>query len=381
MQRVVVIIAVATMIVSLAVGAHQVQAQTQTPAPPVPTAEDEQAAVEAADAILALAAEREFNTMYDRIHPDAHAVVPRVVAVKAFEESYEAAQAGRGEVTAIEFIEWTWEVTDKTYPLAADVEFEQPAVDPNTGRETTFDGRMILVKHNGEWRWFFGDTRAFVAEAIAKYAPPAPSNNSGDIEDLLNSVVADLDQYFATSFEAVDQGYQSPGVVAVDESGPAMSACGLAQSGFWAFYCPPDQTIYLDIPFLSDLNDRYGDFAAAFVVGHEWSHHVQTSLGIERSEQPDELMEVYSIQLELMADCLTGTWALDADTRGLLDLSDLAEAMAFTNERLGDPEQIDPFNPQAHGSNTQRVNAFQKGYEDGYEGCGKLIDIEGIETL
>jgi len=80
----------------------------------------------AADFVLGLAADRSFNALYDWIHPEAHAVVPRVTAVRLFQQVYEVAQAGRGRVTGVRLIEWTWEVTGKTYPDAAGVSYEQP---------------------------------------------------------------------------------------------------------------------------------------------------------------------------------------------------------------------------------------------------------------
>lgn len=333
----------------------------------------EAAALEASNGILTLAADRDFNAMYDRIHPDAHALIPRVAAVKTFEAAYEAADVGQGETTNVTFIDWTWPVNDRNYPNAAEVTFQQPAIDPDTGENVTFEDTMYLVESEGTWRWFFGNSRAFVAEAIAKYSPPPPSEETRDTPTLLENVVNDLDGFYRDSFETTEYTYESPGVVAVSEGDAADSGCGLAQPGFWAFYCPLDQTIYLDIPFLTDLDQRYGDFAAAFVVSHEWAHHAQTSLGIERSEFPSGFNQVYSIQLELMADCFAGVWTLDADTRGLIELDDIVEAMAFTNERLGDPDGIDPTNPQAHGTAAQRLDWFQDGFTNGFEGCGEIM--------
>lgn len=353
----------------IAAPTYAVAAQT---APSAPNAEDERAAREAAEQILTLAAARDFNVMYDRIHPDAHAIIPRVVAVKSFEDAYGQTEAGQAEVTGLRFGDWTWAVNGTTYPMTAEVSFEQPAVDEN-GDQVQFRDRIYLVAYKGTWRWFFGSSRAFVADRIARYAPPPPADSAGDPDALIETVVGDLDTYYRDALAASEFRYRSPGVVAVGEGEAADTGCGLAQPGFWAFYCPADQTIYLDRPFLADLTQRYGDFAASFVVGHEWAHHVQTEIGIRRSEAPEEFLEVYSIELELMADCLTGTWSLDADTRGLLDLQDLAEAIAFTRERLGDPETVDPFDPQAHGSSEQRVEWFETGYEDGFEGCGDLL--------
>ena len=74
-----------------------------------------------------------------------------------------------------------------------------------------------------------------------------------------------------------------------------------------------------------------------------------------------------------MADCFSGAWSQDVDTRGRLEPDDPEEAMAFTVERLGDPQVIGEYDPQAHGTADQRVQAFLLGYEDGFLGCNISI--------
>jgi hypothetical protein len=292
-----------------------------------------------------------------------------VVALRTFEELYGQLRPGPATITGVDLGEWTWRVTGQAYADAAQVGYAQPFVDPETGEQRVSNTQMYLVPFEGEWRWFFGTDRAFLAEVMGRFAPPPPAQEAGDTEALLNTVVGDLDQFYTDAFSPTDYGYASPAVVVVREGEAAQSGCGPAQPGFWAFYCPLDRTIYLDYPFLRDLEQRYGDFAVAFVIAHEWAHHAQTVGRIERTETPDEIDEVYSIQLELMADCFVGVWARDAETRGLLDLTDLAEAVAFTNERLGDPEGTDPFDPRAHGTGDQRIDFYTDGYQDGFLGC------------
>ena len=74
-----------------------------------------------------------------------------------------------------------------------------------------------------------------------------------------------------------------------------------------------------------------------------------------------------------MADCMSGAWALDVDTRGLLETDDVDEAIAFTVERLGDPRYIDEYDPQAHGTADQRAQSFLTGYENGFLGCNVTL--------
>lgn len=349
-----------------------------TPAAPA-TPPDLQSDAQAADAAQAAAAELfgfavagDFNALYDRIHPDAQAVVPRAAGIQILAEVYAIARPGEAEIIGAEIGSWTWPVTETTYPDAAQITFRQPFVDED-GEQQVLEDAMYLVQHQGAWRWFLGSDRAYLARVIGQFAPPATRPEAGDVDALLQAVTNDLDTFYRDVLDSTEFQYSTPGVTVVDDGQYAESACGLVQVGFWAFYCPLDQTIYLDRPFLRDLEQRYGTFAAEFVIGHEWAHHVQTGAGLQRSDAPNALGEVYSIELELGADCFTGVWALDADTRGLLELTDVASAIAFTFERLGDPNGVSPYSGQAHGSNTQRVQAFSDGYGDGFLGCAIVI--------
>lgn len=330
---------------------------------------DRREATFTAGEIFRLAAERKFNAMYDRIHPDAHAVIPRAAAVGTFEELYAIAQAGRSEITGVEFGEWTWAVTGQRYDYAAQVAFAQPYTDLN-GKEQILEDTMYLVKSDGEWRWFFGASKEFVEAQIVRFGGRGEPLTEGN---LLENVVTDLDDFYRESLGYTEYEYYSPRVVLVEQGQAVSTACGPAQSGFWAFYCPPDQTIYLDDPLLSRLQQQ-ADFAAAFVIAHEWAHHVQTGVGIQRVQSyPTSWNQVFSIDLELMADCLSGSWALDVDTRGLLETDDVDEAIAFTIDYLGDPAGIGEYDPQAHGSADQRRQSFLNGYDHGFLGCNVLV--------
>lgn len=141
-------------------------------------AQDESDATARAEEIFRLADQEKFNAMYDLIHPDAHAVVPRVVAVNTFKELYALAEAGRSRVTGVEMGPWTWGVTGKTYEYAAAVEFEQPYKE--NGEDKLLEDTMYLVKsEDGEWRWFFGGTREFVDLAVETFGEGATSETGG----------------------------------------------------------------------------------------------------------------------------------------------------------------------------------------------------------
>ncbi len=134
-----------------------------------PGADAAQAAVE----LSRLEAEGDYEALYDRMHPDAQAVVPRETVVGWYEA--ESAPLGPGVITvlSVRFIDWTWAVTGATYPGTAEVTFSQPYANG-----TVTEGVLRLVESGGEWQWFFGRDRAFVEAQIARFGgepePPAP---------------------------------------------------------------------------------------------------------------------------------------------------------------------------------------------------------------
>src|SRR3954453_21755354 len=337
------------------------------------TGQDQKDVLARAREIFRLADTGDFNAMYDLIPPDAREIIPRVAAVNTFQALYGAANVGRGVPTGVEFQTWTWEVTGKTYNNAAAVSFEQPYVE--NGEDKTLESTMYLVKaSDNEWRWFFGNSKDYVDQAIAKYGSKqtVKAINDGDI---IQNTVDDLDTFYKGAFQYTDLTYSSPAVVIVQAGDSERTACGPAQSGFWAFYCPGDVTVYLDEAFLSQLGQQ-APFAEAFVIAHEWAHHIQTKVGLRRVEayeEPSEWNDVFSIELELMADCMAGAWAQDLDSRGLLKSEDIDQTVAFTIKYLGDPPGVNEYDPQAHGSADQRKAAILGGYNKGFLACNITV--------
>jgi len=156
------------------------------------------------------------------------------------------------------------------------------------------------------------------------------------------------------------------------------TACGDATSEVGPFYCPVDQLVYLDLGFFRELATRFsapGDFAQAYVIAHEFGHHVQNVTGISdrvrqaQQSNPEQQGEL-SIRLELQADCLAGIWGHSTFEEGILESGDLAEALAAAAAVGDDRIQAQAsgrINPETwtHGSSEQRTEWFLRGFQSG----------------
>ena len=182
----------------------------------------------------------------------------------------------------------------------------------------------------------------------------------GTIEDLVELARADIDAFWAGQFVNDDIIYDGP-INFVSYTTEIETECGTAVLNN-AFYCPIDHSIYYDANFLNEELESNGDFGPVLILAHEWGHLVQGLLGIL---DDDELL---TIDTELQADCLAGVWAADADGRGLLEEGDFQEGIS-TLFSVGDPRDTPFFDPAAHGTSGQRIDAFKDGFEVGLDGC------------
>lgn len=176
-------------------------------------------------------------------------------------------------------------------------------------------------------------------------------------------------------FRANGRRFEAPKLVFF--SGNGQSGCGAAQSAMGPFYCPSDQGIYLDTSFFRELETKFrasGDFAANYVIAHEFGHHIQHLLGtaddVSRIQRTGSEREgnAASVRLELQADCYAGVWA--AQNRARLDPGDVQEGMTAA-EAIGD----DTLQKQSqgrvvpdsftHGSSAQRQEWLQRGLRSG----------------
>lgn len=189
--------------------------------------------------------------------------------------------------------------------------------------------------------------------------------------------LADTEEVWAEVFrQDVGRAYEAP--VLVLFKGSTGSPCGGADGATGPFYCPADRKVYLDTDFFVTMERQLGargDFAAAYVVGHEVAHHVQNLLGIlpqvnqRRSQVSEEESNALSVRIELQADCLAGLWAARAEQKfGSLNPGDVQEAIDAAR-RIGDDtlQKAAGRRPMphtfTHGTSAQRARWFTTGYQ------------------
>jgi predicted metalloprotease len=158
------------------------------------------------------------------------------------------------------------------------------------------------------------------------------------------------------------------------------TGCGTGQASAGPFYCPGDAHIYLDLTFFNELSQRFGapgEFARAYVIAHEYGHHIQNLLGaMDRRGGPSRGADSESVRTELQADCYAGVWAYHANQQfAILQSGDveggLRAASAVGDDTLQKEAQgyvvPDSF---THGSSAQRMRWFQRGLNGGrMEAC------------
>jgi uncharacterized protein len=191
------------------------------------------------------------------------------------------------------------------------------------------------------------------------------------------AILGSTEDIWSELFAAADERYVPPRLTLFAEA--VESACGFASSAAGPFYCPADQRVYLDTSFFADLARMGGpgDFAAAYVIGHEVGHHVQTLLGtatqVRRAQAGagETAANRLQVAMELQADCYAGVWAHHANARQrVLEPGDveegLAAAAAIGDDRLqrSAGRRVTP-ESFTHGSSAARRRWLESGLTHG----------------
>jgi len=221
-----------------------------------------------------------------------------------------------------------------------------------------------------------GDNRA-LAEKCAKSNPDR--FREADCRQAVT--FNDLRAYWSTNlFPTLGAQYKEPRFVLFEQA--VKPACGQATSAVGPFYCPGDQKIYIDLGFYDELASRFGapgEFAQAYVIAHEFGHHIQTIDGTEaqvrRLQQRNPAKEnQYSIAMELQADCYAGVWTKAASgpdglvgTIGQQEINEALEAAAAVGDDRIQEKSGGRVNPETwtHGSAAQRQKWFDTGFQSG----------------
>ena len=229
-----------------------------------------------------------------------------------------------------------------------------------------------------------GDPSAVLSGGMSNTTPTEqrqPSKEDLQIKEFVRMLSEENNQTWTKIFSENGMKYHEPKIVLFESI--TQSGCGTAESSMGPFYCPADQTVYMDMSFFAEMQQKFGarvsEFTVAYVLAHEIGHHVQTLLGttqkvdqLRQSRQYSEAqMNQVSVATELQADFYAGLWAKQTDNREkILDPADIqsaVEAAAAVGDDNIQKRSAGYVNQEAftHGSSKQRVEWFMKGYNSG----------------
>ncbi len=237
--------------------------------------------------------------------------------------------------------------------------------------------------------WFFGFSPMQVLSLLSGNSPPSAQTTPdqgaqgpppGDAQaKFVSQVLRSTETVWSAEFHERGQTYTQPKLKLFRDSYP--TACGQGEAAAGPFYCPDDRIVYLDLNFFDVMTRQLGasgQFAHAYVIGHEVGHHVQNLLGIlgkvnaKRNELAEAQANALSVRIELQADCFAGVWAARSqkDQGWRLEAGDIESALRAASQ-IGDdtlqrrsrgtvvPESF------THGTSAQRVAWFKRGVASG----------------
>ena len=237
-------------------------------------------------------------------------------------------------------------------------------------------GYFVLGLEPEEVAQIVGDQSAGNAASTQEGVRGTPEDEAGQFVDIIGANINDV-------WSQALRGYRAPTVVLYEQG--TGTGCGYGQAAMGPFYCPADQTVYLDLGFWQDMQTQLGasgaDFAKAYVIAHEFGHHVQKLTGtsdavrkLQQAADSQEEANSWSVALELQADCYAGVWAAHAaeasDGAVALEAGDVEEGLR-TAQAIGDDmiqkRMTGKVTPEAftHGTADQRVEWLKRGLTTG----------------
>jgi predicted metalloprotease len=184
-------------------------------------------------------------------------------------------------------------------------------------------------------------------------------------DKFLLTVARDVNGFWASAFEDAGLFYRSPKLYIVDPSQQVEEPCdpapvrGTLQNAFW---CGADDNVYLFSNFLRrGIYPKAGGFGVAYVIAHEWGHHIQNALHLWPKIRK---RHIRTIKIETQADCFAGIWAKSAYDRGIVNDVDVEEIIAAT-ELVGDARGTPAKAPGAHGQSGLRYAWWKNGFVGG----------------
>ncbi len=245
---------------------------------------------------------------------------------------------------------------------------------------------LVITLLGGNPLEFLGMVQGGGPSAPASDVQPDGQAPDDEMGAYLASILGMTEDVWNGIFSEAGVEYREPTMVLFSQA--VNSACGYNTAATGPFYCPPDQNLYLDTSFFNQLAQMggAGDFAIAYVVGHEVGHHVQTLVGtsdwvrsVQGQARTEEVVNQLQVLTELQADCYAGVWAYHANRQQqILEPGDVEEGMQAA-AAIGDDQIMRrsgrAVNPESftHGSSAQRQQWLSTGLRTG--------DVDSCDTF
>ena len=239
---------------------------------------------------------------------------------------------------------------------------------------------LLLQVFGGETGQTIGNVLQQTQGQQTEQTDAAPLSEQDEVEGkFIRTLVADNEDVWSQIFQENNIQFEPAGMVLF--RGQVQTACGGATAASGPFYCPGDKKIYMDMAFFEDLRSKFGakggDFAVAYVLAHEYGHHIQNVLGTStkmrqaQEGKSEAVANKLSVALELQADFYAGVWTNYNERKNqMLEAGDIEEALSAANA-VGDDAIQSKMQGQVvpdsftHGSSDQRMKWFTKGFKTG----------------